>query len=242
MGRKSRLKRERKKLRALGLVDESIKNLVLLSEHHSSVYRFFPKKSQADALTSGKVWISTLERCRAYEDPEQGDPEEAHEVYNSGHAVGGSDNPEFVEVARRSGIHIGPGCNNITLSNCTNVTSLPNAYVLCTTTQFSPDNLSETFGKHCVEIADPKKFFIAVSKRLESVVSYREAAAGPVIYRDRSYTGLERPPGPIGFVKPKDKYSKQKEYRFLWIPDTLKGIKPFLLDCPEIKGLCRKIA
>jgi len=242
LGRKSRLKRERRELKALGLQEQSSNNLVYLSEHHDSVYRFFPEEWQADALVSGNVWISTLETCRAYEDPKQGDADEAKESYNSGHAVGGSDDASFVEVARRSGIHIGQGCSNITVNNCTNIKTLPDAYVLCTTSQYSPENLNESFGKHCVEITDPKKFFVVVSRCFEKKTVIKEAAAGKVIYKDRHYTGLENPPGPIGFVKPYDQYVEQKEFRFLWIPETTENIEPLLLNCPEIIDLCRKIA
>ena len=242
MGRKSRLKRERRELKVLGLQDKSSNNLVFLSEHHDSVFRFFPEEWQADALVSGKVWVSTLETCRAYEDPKQGDSEEAHETYNSGHAVGGSTDADLVEIARRSGIHIGPGCSNITISNNTSIKKIHDAYVLCTTSQYAPDNLNESFGKHCVEITDPKKFFIEVSQCLSQQMAIKESAAGKVIYKDRHYTGLENPPGPIGFVKPPDKYAEQKEFRFLWIPENATNIKPFLLNCPKIVSLCKKIA
>jgi hypothetical protein len=133
MGIKSRLKKDRRGLKQHGLAEGSSKTLVLLDEHKESIYRFFPEKWQADALARGNVWLSTLGTCRAYEDPEQGNPEEAHETYNSGHAVGCSDDPDFVERARRSDINIGPGCSRITISNNTRRTSLPDAYVLCTT-------------------------------------------------------------------------------------------------------------
>ncbi|UQB41932.1 hypothetical protein JX580_09710 [Thiomicrospira microaerophila] len=242
MGKKSRLKRERRELKEHGLSENSSRALVLLDEHSQSVYRFFQEEWQADALARGDVWLSTLETCRAYENPEQGDSEEGHETYNSGHAVGGSSDPELVEVARRSGIHIGPGCSNITISNNIRKSVLHDAYVLCTTTEFSPEKLGETFGRYCVEITNPRQFFIAVSEVLEGIVSIREAAAGKVIYKNRLYTGMERPPGPIGFVKPPDLYASQKEFRLLWLPREANGLNPFLLKCPEVGGLCKRIA
>ncbi|MBU2731655.1 hypothetical protein [Acidithiobacillus ferridurans] len=242
MGRKSRLKQERRELKQHGLSEGSSKTLLLFGEHSQSVYRFFQEEWQADALACGDVWLSTLETCRAYEDPAQGDPEEAHETYNSGHAVGGSDDPDFVEIARRSGIHIGPGCSNITLSNNTRKTVLPNAYVLCTTTEFSPEKLSDTFGRYCVEITSPKDFFVRVSASLEKSTQIKEAVAGKVIYKDRHYTGMESPPGPIGFVKPPDFYATQKEFRLLWVPENSTGLTPFLLKCPEASYLCKRIA
>lgn len=242
MGRKSRLKRERRELKQHGLTERSSKMLLLLGEHNHSVYRFFQEELHADALARGEVWLSTLATCRAYEDPEQGDPEEAHETYNSGHAVGGSTDSDFVEVARRSGIHIGPGCSNITLSNDTRKTVLPDAYVLCTTIEFSPEKLSETFGRYCVEITNPKEFFVLVSESLEKPIPIKEAAAGKVIYKDRSYTGMESPPGPMGFVKPPDLYAHQREFRLLWVPENSKDLAPFLLKCPEVAHLCKRIA
>jgi hypothetical protein len=241
MGRKSRLKQERRELKQHGLSEGSSKTLLLFGEHSQSVYRFFQEEWQADALACGDVWLSTLETCRAYEDPAQGDPEEAHETYNSGHAVGSSDDPDFVEIARRSGIHIGPGCSNITLSNNTRKTVLPNAYVLCTTTEFSPEKLSDTFGRYCVEITSPKEFFDRVSASLGKSIPIKEAVADKVIYKDRHYTGMESPPGPIGFVKPPDLYATQKEFRFLWVPENSTGLTPFLLKCPEASYLCKRI-
>jgi len=242
MGRKSRQKRERRELKEHGLSESSSQTLALLDEHSQSIYRFFQEEWQADALALGEVWLSTLETCRAYENPEQGDAEEAHETYNSGHAVGGGNDPELVEVARRSGIHIGPGVGNITISNNTRKSILPDAYVLCATTEFRPEKLNETFGRYCVEITNPRQFFITVSEVLEGTVSIGKAAAGKVIYKDRFYTGMENPPGPIGFVKPPDLYTSQKEFRLLWILRETKGLTPFLLKCPQVSHLCERIA
>ena len=241
MGRKSRLKREHRELKQYGLPEVSSKTLLLLNKHSRSAYRLYQEEWQADSLARGDVWLSTLETCRAYENPEQGGPEEAHETYNTGHIVGGSNDPDLIEVARRSSIHIGPGCSNITLNNNTKKTVLPDAYILCTTAEYSPENLSNTFGKYCVEITNPKKFFIHISASLKRKATIKEAAAGNVIYKDRHYTGMEPPPGPIGFVKPSDLYATQKEFRFLWIPENPTELTPFLLKCPEATHLCKRI-
>lgn len=242
MGRKSRLKRERRELKQYGLTDGSLNTLVLLDEHKESIYRFFSEEWQADSLACGDVWLSTLKQCRTYENPEQGDPEEAHEIYNSGHAVGGSNDLELVEQARRSGIFIGPGCSNITINNNTRVTSISDAFVLCTTINFSPEKLNDTFGKYCVEITNPMEFFVSISESLNTQYTIKEAAAGRVIYKDRNYSGMEIPPGPIGFVKPPDLYANQEEFRFLWLPEDSAELKPFLMKCPNISSLCKRVA
>ena len=227
MGKKSRLKRERRELKAAKAGEsELFKRLVSLDGYNSPVYRFFPEEWQADALCKGNVWISTLETCRAYEDPLQGDPEEATHTYESGHIVGGSSDMGFVEMAARSGVHIGPGCSDITISGCTNIQKLPDAFVICTTKEFKPEKLSDTFGKYCVKISNPVEYFKRVSVELNKHIEIREG----FILLDQStaqiYTGLEAPPGPIGFVKPSDKYSPQKEFRLLWVPERNTNIEP----------------
>ncbi len=211
--------------------------------HDGPVYRFFEQESEADALVSGNVWISTLETCRNYEDPKQGDKEEARHLYNSGLAVGGSGEPGFAEIARRSGFTIGPNCNSVWLEDITYVSVIPDAYVLCTTIEFSPNELGDTFGTYCVKILDPKQFLLTVTKYLDQVVPIKKFMAGKVLYGARNYSGLDKPlSGPLGFVKPPDDYTEQQEFRFLWIPEANEKIKPFLLKCPEVRNFCQRIS
>lgn len=243
MGRKSRLKKERraKKIEET-MQNEVFKKLFTLDKYDQPIYRFFSEKWQADALCEGKIWVSTLEECRKYECPLQGDPDEATEIYKSGHIVGGGGDPEFVEMAARSGVSIGGGASNITISDCTNIKRLPDAYVLCTTSVFNPSALSETFGNYCVKISNPIEFFKRVSLALNEVCTIKEGAVGLVQYKERHYTGLDNRPGPIGFVKPKEKYSPQNEFRFLWLPEAHGEIQPFLLECLEVSELCAPMA
>lgn len=146
-----------------------LEKIYFFCDHKKSVYRFFEEQEHADALARGDVYLSTLESCRAYEDAEKGDSEEAHETYFSGSLLGDGSNPQFVEQARRAGIGIGPNSRNTKIVNCSSTVSLSDAYVLCTTTEFSPQNLNEKFGRFCVEIKDPREFFVSISKRLNSI-------------------------------------------------------------------------
>ena len=207
-----------------------------------AVYRFVSEKSHADALLSGNVWISTLSACRAYEEAGRGDPGEGSVHYNSGHAKGSSGDLNFETIAERSGVKIGPGCSNFTITNCSRSSLLPDAFVICTTLAFSPEMLSTTFGPYCVEIMDSDEFYKLITIRLDAQFKIRESARGPVIYRARNFQGLEPEPGPLGFVKPPDQYEHQQEFRMLWIPKEPTEIKPFLLKVPEIITLCRRRA
>lgn len=248
MGRASRKKRERQvpavntSAQSNSVIINATREQDLQSISVPVVYRFFSEPEHADALAAGHVWLSTLETCRAYEDPLQGDPHEATHEYNSGHVVGSSGDVAFEQIAARSGILIGPGCSNITISNNTLVKRLPDAFVLCTTEHFSPEKLSDTFGRYCVEISNPQALFHQLTNELSKRFRLREAAYGRVIYRHRKYVGHQEEPGPIGFVKPPDKYQDQREVRFLWTVDNSLNLKPFLLEVPQAATLCRRIA
>lgn len=241
MGKKSRLKRIRRELAPCRLSSCTEGTLSNLLERNLSVFRYFDEAWKADALAAGDVWVSTLGECRKYENSAQGDREEAHETYNSGYIRGNGDNPALVEIGRRCGIEIGPGCQNITLSNNTRITSIPDAYVLCTTRGFVDGRLTEDFGQYCVEITNPMLFFQCVSSKLMSDIAMSSVAAGEVIYSDRYYRGLQKPPGPIGFVKPADQYASQNEFRFLWVPRSTNDLSPFLLPVPEVASICRRV-
>ncbi len=231
MGKKSRLKKERKKLSTLE------KKLFSIGNYNKPIYRFFPEEWQAESLCNGNVWISTLETCRKYEDPLQGDSKEAIHTYNTGHIHGHGTNSNLVTIASRAGIHIDSSCKNITISDNKSIQQIQDAYVICFTHEFNPDLLSGTFGKYCVKISNPKEFFTRVSHELNNKSPIKEAAMGLVKYKKREFIGLENSPGPIGFVKPSI-YDPQKEFRNLWIPESQDNLDPFLLNCPSINELC----
>lgn len=206
-----------------------------------SVYKFFTNKSYAEDFVQGNsIKLGTLKEFRADENAERGDSEEGYETYFTGDLVGSSDDVAFVEQARRAGIMIGPGCGRGTIRNCSNKIIIPDAYILCTTTNYSED-MKEVFGNYCVEITQPEEFFHAVSTKLESQLAVKTSTYGLVTYTDRVYTKLESRPGAIGFVKPSHPYASQKECRFFWLPQNFNSIKSLFLECKEIKGMCHLI-
>tara|TARA_R110000765_G_scaffold139653_1_gene239897 strand:- start:178 stop:957 length:780 start_codon:yes stop_codon:yes gene_type:complete len=211
-------------------------------DYSKPVYKFFEKEEYADALLCGNVHLGTLNVYRGYEDAEQGDSEEAYETYRASKIVGSSNDPKVAEQLRRCSIRV-EGCDNIVVTHARNVRSLPDAYVFCTSTEYLPENMSEKIGtKYCVKIKDPERFFDIVSRKIMSISPMHQGAMGKVVYKDRHYSGLRQPPGPIGFVKPAFPYEKQKEFRFLWLMKDSDNLKPFQLSCPEISDLCERIA
>jgi len=242
MGKKSRKKRERREyLDYISGFPSSAFIHLHETQSPTKVYRFFKNKEEAEALCRGDVWLSTLEVCRGYEDPLRGDPDEATQIYNSGHLSGGSSDHHFVNAAANARVFIGSGCSNITINNAIVNTRIPNAFVLCTTREFQPENLNDTFGHYCVEISNLVEFFRIVTINLHKLSPVNQCAMGNIRYGKHSFSGYEQSPGVIGFVKSKDKYAPQKEFRFLWEPKA-EDIMPRLISCPEIASHCRMMA
>ena len=205
------------------------------------VYRFFDDPAYADAFACGEVFVSTLKRCREYEDPLQGDPEEGFEHYNSGRSITGhGSDKEFVARAARAGVFLDSSAESITIENQQVTSYLSNAYVLCTTLGFEKD-LSGTFGRSCVRITNLEAFSYELTKALAKDVRLLQSLRGPVAYRARDYRELEEAPGVLGFVKPPDLYASQREYRFLWTVEDGEDVIPRVVSCPNIVPFVERV-
>jgi hypothetical protein len=206
------------------------------------LFRRFDKLEYAEALCRGEVWLSTLQRCRVYEDSEQGDPGEAIHKFDSGNAAGSTeDDPDFRLVAERFGLLQGRLIAS-SIRHSRMVQQIPDAWVLCASQDFDTA-LEGNFGKFGVRIDRPRRFFNRVSfaLRFEMVNDIIWPEAGLVRYRPRQYMGVQPEPGPLGFVKP-DRYAYQREARMLWraTPPYSQGeeLTPVSVRCPSVARFC----
>lgn len=239
MGKTSRRKYEPRPTKAAIVSSHGAKTLHVNAQNLITIYRYFREAEHATDFASGKVWISTLNSCRTYEDAERGDKEEGTLEYRTGHIKGDYGDKSFETMARRGGVELKLGATNCTL-NATRKMRIDDAFVLCMAEERTPQ-LAKTFGEYCVEIIEPEKFFMLISSRLMDAQKVKECVFGRVNYQARDFSGLEEPPGDIGFVKPVDRYCDQKEVRFLWTVERGMEIKSFSLEVPEIARLCRLI-
>jgi hypothetical protein len=218
-------------------------SMSLLDDVDASLYRRFDNADIADAFAKGDMRISTLGRCKKYEDAERGDREEGVHRYESGDASSDDSHSEFAIVARRMGFDLDPDIAGLSIRNCEMEWTLVDAWVLC---------LSERDGDadalrapYCVEILRPRRLFAAITDRLFFAAPHgpvRQACMGKVIYRRRSYAGVEDDPGPIGFVKPAIPYAKQREVRMLWIPRDSADLDYQQITCAVARRFCRRIS
>lgn len=222
--------------------DKKKERIKASQSHPREVFRYFRSEKYAEDFVRGHVLISTLKICREYEDPLQGDSEEGFERYTPGAAIrGGSNDSDFVTMAGRVGIRVGEGCEDIFINNAQIENSLHDAYVLCTTIGFSSDQLTDTFGNYCVKIKNLDAFQLEITKKLFEISPVDAYFRGGITYKERSYQGMEPPPGVIGFVKPSDKYSAQREYRFMWTVPHNHLIDKVIINCPGITEFVQRV-
>lgn len=254
MGKASRKKRAaRAKLQISGMlkryserkINGERKNIEFRKFGGGPVYKFVDKEEYANDLASGIVSIGTLELCRKYEDPLQGDPEEALHTYNSGYFKGDGNDSNLQRIAQNLQVHVSPGSHNITFSNCSSSRKIEDAYVICTSEFFVKEDFRENFGDYCVEISNPHLFYHLISEALEKIFMIKRSSWGAVQYRERSNRYLDEQIGQLGFVKP-EKYRYQNEIRFLWekfYPDRRKidELERITIHIPGISDLCKRV-
>lgn len=203
------------------------------------VYRFFDKLEYANDLLSGKLWLTTLEKCRAYEDSERGDEHEATHVYNSGHVDFVSGDPKHKLILARVGIEIEGHVSSAIFDDNVAIDKIRDAFLYCTTETYNED-LKKSFGEFCVEIRDPLEFMDLIIEELSKKFNIVSYDFNRITYRERSYSGTDAPPGKIGFIKPM-RYQPQKEIRFLFSVQSEEPLVPFALEVPAIAKLCRLV-
>ena len=206
----------------------------------SVIYRFLDKPKHVEDLIRGEVWISTLERCRKYEGA-RGDSDEGSVDYQSGTIIADGDDDTLQLMAKRSGISIGKDVKSILFSNNSSSVSIPDAWVFCTTERCATERLRQ-FGSYGVRINEPIRFCEAVTARI-SAQHEVTAMVGRIRYRERFYKATDPEPGPLGFVKPPDKYADEVEFRMLWKPEwkLTSPLEPMTVNCPEIRTLVSRL-
>jgi hypothetical protein len=215
-----------------------------------TLYRTFPKAEYADAFMSGKIFLSTLDRCREMEGDVRQDRGEGTITYFPGF-VSGSDNTAALRMAtQRVGIHVDErALSGVTIEKITSKNRLPDAYVLCLSRVIVPK-----FGQHVVRVDHPRFLFRALSKALgafnEALGAYSGKPAGEqgwmqsIQYRNRVYGGTGRGPPHIGFIKPATPFAEEREVRMLWSWISGKPVRPdglLEIECPEAARYCARI-
>jgi hypothetical protein len=210
----------------------------------NKIYRYFDEEEYAEQFLAGNFRLSTLNKCRAYENKMQGDKDEGKIIYYSGYVGGTDKDTNIIEIGKRLGFPTRPndGKSIVNMSRNKRETVIDDAFLLCTSTIFSPNQFENDFGKYCVEIIDPSFFLKKVSEAINDEVTIESGHAGKVDYKDRHYEGLEQAPnGDPAFIKPQ-RYHWQNEYRFIWYPTESRQLSYLDVTCTKIRGLLTRLS
>lgn len=253
MGRKSRLKKERRTsitstapvsphstgtVRQLQLSELNIKYQSTPENLPKKLYRFFEKEEYANEFINGRLRISTLETCRNHKNEAQGDRNEGYLRHHIKRID--SSHPQFEKIAMRGGIYL-ENCTGVVIENNINITIIDDAYLLCTTTKYTPKDFNEDFGGFCVEITDPLKMVEMITHTLQINNNVTHCRYGKIFYSHRTFQQEEYPEVPIEFIKPDtDIYRSQNEYRFVWYTNKL-PITPINIECGSFSQICKRI-
>lgn len=223
-----------------------------LAKENLLLYRFFEEKWQAESLLNGKIWISTLEKCRQFECPQQGDKDEGTSTY---HQVSLVIHNRIITVMDHIILdHLGiggfppPGTfyhGRFEATNNRRTNKIPNGLILCTTNnQKSIQEQSINWNYGVKFTCSPKKIYQLISNALNKQgIPIENGKHGWADYNtERKYFSPLEQPTDLAFLKPKHQ-ALQSEYRFFWeckYPFTYPehGI---LIDCPEIKRYVKEI-
>ena len=108
------------------------------------------------------------------------------------------------------------------------------AYMFCTSREFSVEIMQKSPYNACVRIDDPIRFVGHVTAHLRNEIT--ATVVGRCVYMEKMiYHRLPRRPHP-GFVKDKE-YEFWKELRAVWVPEALK-IEPRIETIPELCTTC----
>jgi hypothetical protein len=211
-------------------------DLVLVPPRY--LFRLLPDE-HARTFVRGSIRLSTLEGCRRDEKSGRGDPGEGRTTYNTGSISGDSDDPSVQHRLRRITVNLVG--SNIALEDNTYVRVIPDAYLLCMTTENGED-LRKIFGERCIRIRNPIEFFSGITEELRrAILPYRLATwrFDRVAYSSRFSSGDDPDPGDPGFIKPIE-YADQCEFRMLWrVAEGAPHYEPIILNCPVVKKFCR---
>ena len=128
------------------------------------VYRFFRTAEDAARMVAGQIPISTIDYIRRLENGLATDAEELSYVSYVNHLDVKSGTVPAA-IAKQFGF-AAEGAGSFGISGIKMVATYPDAFLLCTTTDFEAMRLDGRFGNFCVEIDDPEGFFNAVTEHL----------------------------------------------------------------------------
>jgi hypothetical protein len=198
-----------------------------------TLYRRLDKARYAAELTSGRIFLSTLQRCRATEDLRRQDRGEGHLIEERGIVHPGL--PDYRQRMVRAGYN--PDTFRDLIFEDAESHSIRDAWIFCMST-VSRGEAQEKLGESLIEVHNPLEVFAIISKFLLRTNRATQCLFGPVRYTDRTFRIGELPPAPQPFIKPQS-FAAEREIRFAWTHDETIEMIPQTFEIPGLSGYFR---
>lgn len=222
----------------------------ILNMDEKPLYRFFETEEYADAFFNGSVRVSTLKKCREYDDPQQGDKDEGSSIYKHNpiiikdRIITENEIQALLHAGIDLGLKAGDFCRgSYEVFGNTHTRYIPDGYILCTTDDKESIVRISPEWRYGIQInITPKQLFEVLSNSfLRHGIKLTQGRFGWARYDlDRIYNDFKYPPKDLAFIKPSF-HKEQSEFRFFWLADTNHTYNPIFLDCPELKDYLTKL-
>ncbi len=168
------------------------------------LYRFFKSKERAKTFLEGKIWVSTLQECRNYEDAQQGDKGEGTSFFTTSiHTNGGRLTTPQLEAAMHGGVYIHPDNIGITINSIEYHREIDNGYLLCTTSDpklLMQQSLEWQYGVELLLPADELHCILTNAFQRQGI-NIAHCKHGWADYKTkRSYSNYKEAPEHLAFV------------------------------------------
>lgn len=108
-------------------------------------------------------------------------------------------------------------------------------YIYCTTSEFDVDVMRRFNYDSCIEICNPDKFFICISKKIRHKAKF--ISLEKIIYKNKE-TNYYMPHTAHPSIIKDPSFSYQKEWRALWEPLQQKKLYPLDINVPKAIRYC----
>ena len=198
------------------------------------LYRRLKSREHAEAFLDGRIFITTLQRCRTVEDAVRRDGGEGRLQHNTGliHPA----LPNYEALLARAG-YDPRHHKNAVINDCVSNEGIRDAWLLCTSTDVGGVD-RERFGRYVIEVTQPLEFFAELSFEMIRSKRATQCTASAIVYGERVYVGLDLPVAPAPFVKPPC-FQDEREVRFAWMHDESIAMDPMEITFPGVRRFLR---
>lgn len=211
------------------------------------MYKYAEKRFTESLLNEGKIRIGTLHDFRRIElgrgisDPKEGVKTVHHKIENF-HYKGADRQQESNSIDAQSlaafGVFNVSGNVDVEFTGCyqRKTISVPDCFILCTSESLSKSTMKEFEGTDsCLKISNKLNFYKYITQSLNAIVPVTFEGEHTVVYKSREENWNGRDWGGNPALTKEPEFSKQYEYRAIWVPLNRQPIEPVIIANKKLR-------